>query len=226
LKVKLRGNDEEWDFERLKRVSELGLKAGVRLFTADFNCTVTDPEYVNRILDRVKTEVPQLWSRLGYVEQPFPYELEEHPIDVHSVSGRVPLFLDESAHDWRFVRLGRELGWNGVALKTCKTQTGALLSLCWAKAHGMGIMVQDLSNPMLAQIPHLLLASHAPTLAGVETNGMQFYPKASEIEARVHPGIYSRIRGHVDLGTIGGAGFGYRLAEMGRPLPAPRCSVS
>ena len=98
---------------------------------------------------------------LLYVEQPFPYDLEAHRIDVHSVSARKPLFMDESAHDWRFVRLGRELGWSGVALKTCKTQTGALLSLCWAKAHGMTLMVQDLSNPMLAQIPHVLLAAHA-----------------------------------------------------------------
>jgi L-alanine-DL-glutamate epimerase-like enolase superfamily enzyme len=223
LKIKLRGNDGAWDFERLKKVSELGLPMGVKLFTADFNCTVTDPGYVNGILDRVKMEVPELWSRLAYVEQPFPYELEEHPIEVHSVSRRVPLFLDESAHDWRFVRLGRELGWNGVALKTCKTQTGALLSLCWAKAHGMAIMVQDLSNPMLAQIPHLLLASHAPTLAGVETNGMQFYPKASAIEAKVHPGIYSRAEGRVDLGSIAGPGFGYKLAEIGRVLPEARC---
>ncbi len=61
--------------------------------------------------------------------------------------------MDESAHDWRFVKMGRELGWTGVALKTCKTQTGAILSLCWAKAHGMTLMVQDLTNPMLAQIP-------------------------------------------------------------------------
>jgi len=52
---------------------------------------------------------------------------------VHSVSERKPLFLDESAHDWKQVRLGRELGWSGVALKTCKTQTGALLSACWAR---------------------------------------------------------------------------------------------
>ena len=37
-----------------------------------------------------------------------------------------------------------------MALKTCKTQTGALLSLCWAKQHGMDLMVQDLTNPMLA----------------------------------------------------------------------------
>ena len=51
-----------------------------------------------------------------------------HRIDVHSVSARKPLFMDESAHDWRLVRLGRRLGWTGVALKTCKTQTGALLT--------------------------------------------------------------------------------------------------
>ena len=60
-----------------------------------------------------------------YVEQPFPYDLEAHRIDAHSVSARKPLFMDESAHDWQLIRLGRALGWSGVALKTCKTQTGA-----------------------------------------------------------------------------------------------------
>ena len=85
------------------------------------------------------------------------------------------------------MRLGRELGWSGVALKTCKTQTGAILSLCWAKAHGMPLMVQDLANGMLAQIPHLRLAAHAGTIMGVETNAMQFYPEASLAEAQVHP---------------------------------------
>jgi L-alanine-DL-glutamate epimerase-like enolase superfamily enzyme len=224
LKVKLRGDDAAWDFERLRRVAEIGLAGGVRLFTADFNCTVTDPAYVNGVLDRVKRELPELWSRLSYVEQPFPYELEAHRIDVHSVSARCPLFLDESAHDWRVVRLGRELGWTGVALKTCKTQTGALLSLCWARAHGMQLMVQDLTNPMLAQVTHVLLGLHAPTIAGVETNGMQFYPAASAPEARVHPGLYLRRDGHVDAGTVAGPGFGYRLDEMTRELPAPRVS--
>lgn len=220
LKVKLRGNDAAWDFERLQRVGAIGLAAGVRLFTADFNCTVTDPTYVTQILDRVRAEEPALWKLLAYVEQPFPYDLEAHPIPVQSVSERVPLFLDESAHDWRIVRLGRELGWTGVALKTCKTQTGALLSLCWASAHGMQLMVQDLTNPMLAQIPHVLLAAHAHTLAGVETNAMQFYPDASAQEAVVHPGLYRRVDGHVDLSTIKGPGFGYRNAEIRRVLPS------
>jgi hypothetical protein len=130
------------------------------------------------------------------------------------------LFLDESAHDWRIVRLGRGLGWNGVALKTCKTQTGALLTTCWAKAHGMQLMVQDLTNPMLAQIPHVQLAAHVGTIMGVETNAMQFYPAASAPEAAVHPGIYQRRSGVVELASIHGAGFGYRLGEINRTLPA------
>src|SRR5579872_238262 len=137
LKIKLKGNDARWDFERLEKVGRIGQNAGVEWFTADFNCTVQDPAYVNEILDRLQKERPRFFERILYVEQPFPYELEIHRIDVHSVSARKPLFLDESAHDWRMVRLGRELGWNGVALKTCKTLTGALLTACWAKAHGL-----------------------------------------------------------------------------------------
>jgi hypothetical protein len=106
-----------------------------------------------------------------------------------------------------------------VALKTCKTQTGALLSLCWAKAHGMTLMVQDLTNPMLAQIPHVLLAAYAGTIMGVETNSMQFYPETSLAEAAVHPGIYRRKNGRLDLTTIQGPGFGYRVNEIARKLP-------
>jgi L-alanine-DL-glutamate epimerase-like enolase superfamily enzyme len=221
LKVKLRGNDAAWDYERLLSVGRMAVEEGADWLTSDFNCTVREPAYVNDILDRLMAEEPRLYGMVLYVEQPFPYDLEHHRIDVHSVSARKPLFMDESAHDWRLVRLGRRLGWTGVALKTCKTQTGALLSLCWARAHGMALMVQDLSNPMLAQIPHVLLAAHAGTIMGVETNSMQFYPEASLPEAAVHPGLYRRRNGAVDLSTLRGPGFGYRLAEIERELPEP-----
>ena len=221
LKIKLRGNDSEWDYARTVKIGELAVEKGVDWLTADFNCTVTDPAYVNEILDRLCRDHPRLYGMLLYVEQPFPYELEENRIDVHSVGARKPLFLDESAHDWSLVRLGRELGWTGVALKTCKTQTGALLSCCWAKAHGMTLMVQDLTNPMLAQIPHVLLGAKAGTIMGVETNAMQFYPEASSAEEKIHPGIYRRRDGMLDLSSIGGNGFGYRLGEIERQLPEP-----
>jgi len=219
LKIKLRGNDPGWDLQRLIDVGRISLEGGVTWLTTDFNCTATEPDYVNEILDTLMVDHPRIHQMILYVEQPFPYDLEKYQVDVHSVSARKPLFMDESAHDWKLIRLGRKLGWTGVALKTCKTQTGALLSLCWAKAHGMTLMVQDLTNPMLAQIPHCRLAAHAGTIAGLETNAPQFYPAASAPEEKIHPGLYKRRDGQLDLSTIGGPGFGYRIEEIERDLP-------
>jgi hypothetical protein len=48
---------------------------------------------------------------------------------------------------------------------------------------------------------------------------MQFYPAASEPEQRIHPGIYQRRNGQLDLSTLSGSGFGYRLSEIERQLP-------
>ncbi len=50
---------------------------------------------------------------------------------------------------------------------------------------------------------------------------MLFYPAASRSEAAVHPGLYTRRRGVLDLATVTGPGFGYRLGEIARELPAP-----
>ena len=72
------------------------------------------------------------------------------------------------------------------------------------------------------QIPHVLqLAAHAGTIMGVESNGMQYYPEASLPEAVVHPGLYRRRDGQLDLSTITGPGFGYRLDAIRRDLPEP-----
>ena len=214
LKIKLTGIDAEWDFQRCKDIGQIAMRYNCQALSLDLNCQVKDPEYVNALLDRLKNECPDIYKLILYVEQPFPYDLEANPIEVHSVSMRKPLFMDESAHDWRLVRMGKELGWNGVALKVCKTQTGALLSACWAKQKGMQLMVQDLTNPRLALIPHVLLAAQVGTIMGVECNAAQFYPEASKKEAESHPGLYERRNGELDLSTIQGNGFGYNLPEL------------
>ena len=226
LKVKLRGDDPAWDYQRLVRVGAIAREYGCRWLCADFNCTVSAVDTVVDHLDRLLHEHPDTWQRLLYVEQPFPYDLERHPWDVHAIAARKPLLMDESAHDWRLIRRGRALGWSGVALKTCKTLTGALLGHCWARHHGMSVMVQDLTNPMLAQVAHVGLAANVGTLWGCESNGMQFYPAASAAEAAVHPGLYDRRPdGHLDLSTLGPTGLGYRVDEIARTLPAPAAEL-
>ena len=209
LKIKLTGRDAQWDLQRLVAVGEIARRHGCEALSPDFNCMVQTPAYVNGVLDRLKTVAPDTYRKLLYVEQPFPYDLEANRIDVHSCSSRKPLLMDESAHDWRLVKLGLSLGWTGVALKVCKTLTGALLSACWAKRHRMQLMVQDLTNPMLATIPHVLLAAHVGTLKGVECNAPQFYPDASLDMEKRHPGLYERRNGVVRIDTLGGNGFGY-----------------
>ena len=64
-------------------------------------------------------------------------------------------------------------------------------------------------------------AAHADTMMGVESNAMQFYPRASDPEAKVHPGLYQRREGKLELGSVQGSGFGYRLQEIDRKLDAP-----
>ena len=209
LKIKLTGRDARWDYARLAAVGEIALRYRCKAISPDFNCMVTDAAYVNAILDRLRDEHPDIYELLLYVEQPFPYDLETHRIDVRSCSARKPLFMDESAHDWHLVKLGYELGWNGVALKVCKTQTGALLSACWAKKHRMQLMVQDLTNPMLATVPHILLAAHVGTIMGVECNAPQFCPEASRDMESIRPGVYTRQGGVVKTTALRGNGLGY-----------------
>ena len=207
LKIKLTGKDADWDYNRMLSVGKIALEYGCDSLSPDLNCQVTDPEYVNALLDKLQANEPEIFDLVVYVEQPFPYDLEANRIDVHSCSARKPLFMDESAHDWRFVKLGYELGWNGVALKVCKTQTGARLSACWAKEHGMKLMVQDLTNPTYAVMPHVLLAANIGTIRGVECNAPQFYPQASLEMEKLHPGLYERRNGVVVIKSLNGSGF-------------------
>ena len=87
----------------------------------------------------------------------------------------------------------------------------------------MTLMVQDLTNPMLAQIPHVLLAAHAGTIMGVETNAMQFYPEASPPRGRASTRASTGgSDGRIDLSTVRGPGFGYRARRDQTRSPPPR----
>lgn len=219
IKIKLCGTDATWDYERLVQVGALAMQEGVNWLGVDFNGTARTTEYVNSLLDRLMWEYPRIYGMLLYVEQPFAPDLESRALDVHSVAARKTLVLDESAHDWRAVLLGRELGWNGVAIKIAKTLTNAVLTTSWAAAHGMRVLVQDLTNPMLALVAHLHVAAYLPTFMGVESNSIQYCPSASRIEAQRFPGLFQRHQGEVVCTTARQPGLGYGGVESERPLP-------
>ena len=84
-----------------------------------------------------------------------------------------------------------------------------LKGIKWAKENNMQLMVQDLSNPMLAIIPHVRLAQYIGTIMGVECNAAQFYPEVSKEFAVNHPFLYKRNNGIVDLSTLSDIGLGF-----------------
>ncbi len=219
LKVKLLGCDIETDAQRYARVFSIGSAFGVRTYSLDLNATPSEEDYVVRLFDRLETLTPDGFARIALVEEPFPPDRFLDRVLVREVARRKSLFMDENAIGWRQVRLGHQAGWSGVALKTCKTLTESLCSLAWARRHDMPVVVQDLTNPMLAQLTHLWFASYVDRGHGVESNAMQFYPGASGPEAVVHPGAYRRRNGLIDISSLRGPGFGYRLEEINRELP-------
>src|SRR6185503_5913381 len=60
LKIKLRGQDARWDYQRLVQVGQMAQEEGVEWLSADFNCTVTEPGYVNELLAQLRDEQPRL----------------------------------------------------------------------------------------------------------------------------------------------------------------------
>ncbi len=221
LKVKLLGRDLDADYDRLVAVGRIAQAEGIEGIGIDFNGTVEDQLWMRELLDRLGAEEAGTASLLRYVEQPFSPDLRGRGLHLGELGSRILMVLDEAATDYSCVDLGLSLGWGGIALKTCKTLTGAILSLCRARAAGMEVLVQDLTNPMLALIPHALLAANAGSMSGLEANAAQFCPSASAPEAELHPGLYRRSSGRISLESLTGAGLCYAGAEEARSLPEP-----
>lgn len=218
VKVKLNGVDMVQAAERLLKVTAALRESTVTRISVDFNGTVSDADELEMFvagLDRISPKVCM-------VEQPFASP------GIPSVSDRlrtlarergVVLSLDESILDPRDVVAAHTGGWTGVVVKTCKTQTRALLIAAVAERMKLQVVVQDLTNPMLALIAHLQLAAHLDRGWGVEVNAVQYYPSVSQPEAQVHPDAYRRSGGEVSTRSFTGNGLGYRIEEIKRTLP-------
>ena len=224
LKVKLKGTDIEWDLERINEVHAIARAVHGRLgikelhFSVDTNEQCGSPQYIVEMLSKLEERNPDAYERVLYVEQPTERDLRASRHDMSCIAALKPVIIDESLTSLEDFDLAMELNWSGLALKSCKGHSWALLFACRAQEQGVSYAIQDLTNPGISLVHSAGLAGRLHPLMGVEANSPQYFPDANVPASAVHPGIFRRRDGRISLETIRGSGLGLRFDE----IPPPR----
>jgi L-alanine-DL-glutamate epimerase-like enolase superfamily enzyme len=218
LKIKLNGDDLAWDVGRVTRVERVAALAqqhrGVKqwYYSLDFNERCQSVGYLLEVLAKVREQSPEGFARIQYVEQPTARDLKANRAGTMHEASRVrPVVIDESLTDLESLRLARELGYTGAALKACKGQTQSLLLAAAVRKFGLFLCVQDLTCPGASLIHSAGLAAHVPGVAAVEANARQYVPAANRPWEERFPGLFRVSDGTLATGTLTGPGLGAAL---------------
>ncbi len=218
FKVKLKGKDLAWDIERLTQVNAVARSVLPDItphIFADLNEQAPSVDYIAALLDGVEAD-SSAWAALDALEQPLSRNLGGDAPTLVTISARVPVVLDEGLTSIATIEQAIDLGWTGIALKTCKTQSLMLLANAFGQQRGLHVSVQDLTNPGIALLQSVGLAARLPVTRPLEANARQYYPHASDPEADVFPDIYRVHDGSVASGQLTGAGLGYEVERIAR----------
>ncbi len=216
LKIKLNGDDLDWDVQRVLDIDRVTADAQERrgcrtwYYSTDFNEKCRNEQYVLDFLNRVKEQSPQAYERIQYIEQPTHRDLKTHPENtMHEAARLKPVVIDESLVDYESLLLSREQGYSGVALKACKGQTEALFAAAAAQKFGMFLCVQDLTCPGASFLHSASIAARIPSVTAIEGNGRQYCPKANRKWAREFPSMFEITDGTVGTGVLTEIGLGF-----------------
>ncbi|WP_149498368.1 enolase C-terminal domain-like protein [Roseiconus lacunae] len=215
MKIKLNGDDVQWDLERVIKVdriaAECQVKRGVEqwFYSLDFNERCPNVEYLIEVLERIKEKSPAGFDRIQYVEQPTARDLKAHPDNkMHRAAELKPVVIDESLTDLETLLLAHEMGYTGAALKACKGQSQSLLMAVAIKKLNMFLCVQDLTCPGASLIHSAGLAAHIPGVAAIESNSRQYCPVANHGWDSRFPGIFDVKNGSMKTACLDGPGLG------------------
>jgi L-alanine-DL-glutamate epimerase-like enolase superfamily enzyme len=215
VKIKLSGEDLRGDVERTLRIDRVTAEAQTRRsvkdwkYCLDFNERCPNVGYVLDFLRQIRAGTPDGFARILYVEQPTARDLEANRANVMHEAARLrPVVIDESLTGLESLRLAREMGYNGVALKACKGQSQAVLMAAAARKYGMFLCVQDLTCPGASLIHSVGISAHVPAVAGIEANARQYVPAANTPWEGRFPGVFKVTDGHVRPAEIQGPGLG------------------
>ncbi len=222
LKVKLRGTDLDWDVSRLLEVHRIArevqdVQRRTDLYmSADTNEQCEHPDYIIEMLEKVREADHRAFDAILYIEQPTERDLNAQRHDMRKLAAIKPVIIDESLMTFDDFNLCVELGWSGIALKSCKGHSMALLFAAKAEHLGLPYTVQDLTNPGISLIHSAGLAARLRPMKGVESNSRQYFPETSAPEQDVHPGVFTLLDGSMNLNTLGNTGLGYRVEAIKR----------
>ena len=215
LKIKLNGDNLNWDRDRVLAVDRAAAqtmpKRGTKqwFYSLDFNEKCPNVKYLLDMLKQVKEKSAAGFERIQYIEQPTARDLKAHRENVmHQASKLRPVVIDESLTDLESLRLAREMGYTGAALKACKGQAQALLMAAAAQKWRMFLCVQDLTCPGASLIHSASLAAHVPGVAAIEANARQYCPVANKPWEKKFPGIFVVEDGTMQTGVLTGPGLG------------------
>jgi L-alanine-DL-glutamate epimerase-like enolase superfamily enzyme len=215
LKIKLNGDDLAWDVRRVVRVDRAAARTqaerGVArwYYSLDFNERCRDVGYLLDFLRQVQEQAPAAFEQIQYIEQPTARDLKADRANVmHEAAKLRPVVIDESLIDLESLKLAREMGYTGAALKACKGQSQSLLLAAAAQKYGMFLCVQDLTCPGASLIHSAGLAAHVPGVAAIETNARQYCPAANRPWEERFPGIFRVTDGTMATGVLTGPGLG------------------
>lgn len=218
LKIKLNGDDADWDFQRVQRINQVanqtvdrGASTGASyLFSLDFNERCENEEYVLQLLDQLRANCPEAFDRIQYIEQPTHRDLKRPgAVTMHRVAKQIPVVIDESLTDLESLRLAVSQGYSGIALKACKGHAEALILGAVARHEGLFLCVQDLTCIGASLLHSASLSAHIPGVAAVESNGRQYCPAGNAAWMDAYGPMFEIRGGRVPTEMLSGPGLGY-----------------
>lgn len=214
LKIKLNGDDLDWDVNRVLKIEEVARRAmPIKKVThwrysLDFNERVPSCDHLMEFLARLEARSPEAFNRIAYIEQPTKRDLHaDRQNTMHRASAKIPVVIDESLLDLETLLLAREMGYTGAALKACKGQSQSLLMAAAARSMGMFLCVQDLTCPGASLLHSASLAAWVKGISAIESNARQYMPAANKPWEDRFPGIFRIPDGHMATACLGGVGL-------------------
>ncbi|WP_165251473.1 mandelate racemase/muconate lactonizing enzyme family protein [Paludisphaera soli] len=215
IKIKLNGEDQDWDVARVLHVDRTAAEAQARrgvsgwVYSLDFNEKAPNVEYLLEFIRRVKGEAPDGFARIQYIEQPTARDLDASaPHALDEAAKLLPVVADESLTDHESLLKARDRGYTGAALKACKGQSHALLLAAAAQKYGMFLCVQDLTCPGASLVHSAGLSAHIPSVKAIEANARQYMPEANRAWESRLPGLFVVKDGTMETGLLTGPGLG------------------